>query len=513
MKYLLIVALILLPTLSYAKKTHITILQANDVYEMTPVNGGKYGGLARVQTLIKKLKKKNRHTYTILAGDLISPSAIGTAKVNGTRLNGKQMVDVLNYMEWDFFTLGNHEFDNGRESLIDRLTEAKFTTVSANVIDTVTGRPFVNTVPTYTFMVDNVRVALAGITLQSLSQDFVKINDPMTTAKDIVAQLKEKQKADIIILITHQDFEEDLEFAKALKDVDLILGGHEHENIYVRRGPALTPIAKADANARSVYIHELYFDSNNKTLSVDSTLKIITDELKEDRTIKKVVGDWKALAFDAFKADGFEPEQTVTTTTESLDGLEASVRNGPTRLTEIVARSALSPFPGTELSLINAGSIRIDDTLPPGPITQYDVIRILPFGGTYIEVSIPGDLLEKALNVGMSNRGTGGFLHHSEVENKNSKWLIKGKPIKPQRNYKVATASFLIERGDAGLEFLVNNPRIQLLSNKVIDARIALILELERTYSTSATGSQIQAQEHPKVVWQNIASPTRTNGF
>ena len=63
--------------------TKITLLQMNDVYEITPVNNGKLGGLARVATLRKQLLKENPNTYTLLAGDLFSPSALGTAKVNG----------------------------------------------------------------------------------------------------------------------------------------------------------------------------------------------------------------------------------------------------------------------------------------------------------------------------------------------------------------------------------------------------------------------------------------------
>ncbi|GAB4341326.1 MAG: hypothetical protein OHK0047_32990 [Leptolyngbyaceae cyanobacterium] len=80
-----------------AEVVPITLLHLNDIYEITPVEGGKRGGLARVATLRKQLLAKNRHTFTILAGDAFSPSALGTAKVNGERLAGKQMVVVMNY--------------------------------------------------------------------------------------------------------------------------------------------------------------------------------------------------------------------------------------------------------------------------------------------------------------------------------------------------------------------------------------------------------------------------------
>jgi 5'-nucleotidase/UDP-sugar diphosphatase len=69
-----------------------TLLQLNDVYEITPVANGTSGGLARVATLRQQLLAENPNTITILAGDFLSPSALGTARVDGEPLAGKQMV-------------------------------------------------------------------------------------------------------------------------------------------------------------------------------------------------------------------------------------------------------------------------------------------------------------------------------------------------------------------------------------------------------------------------------------
>ncbi|MEK7301710.1 MAG: bifunctional metallophosphatase/5'-nucleotidase, partial [Pseudomonadota bacterium] len=77
-------------------RIHVTILHFNDIYEITPVSGGKEGGIARVATLRKQLLASNPNTITTLGGDLFSPSAIGTAQYEGDRLAGRQMVDVLN---------------------------------------------------------------------------------------------------------------------------------------------------------------------------------------------------------------------------------------------------------------------------------------------------------------------------------------------------------------------------------------------------------------------------------
>jgi 5'-nucleotidase len=113
----------------------VTILHFNDVYEITPVDGGKAGGLARVAALRARLKARYPGLITTLGGDYLSPSALGTARVNGERLSGRQMVAVLNLVGLDWATLGNHEFDVPEAAFRARLAESKFHIVSSNVTD------------------------------------------------------------------------------------------------------------------------------------------------------------------------------------------------------------------------------------------------------------------------------------------------------------------------------------------------------------------------------------------
>ena len=500
MKNLCLMALCaLLAVPAYAKQVHITLVQANDVYEMTPVNGGRYGGLARVQTVVNELRRQNPHTYTILAGDLLSPSAIGTAKIDGQRLNGKQMVAVLNVMGWQYLTFGNHEFDNGRNALLQRLGEARFTVFSSNVLDAGTGQRFAHTKDTVVFDVEGVKVGLVGITLESLAKDFVTIQDPLQQAKAAVARLRRTQQADIVILVTHQDLADDIKFAEQIPGVDLILGGHEHENIYLRRGPALTPIAKADANARSLYLHRLDYDTRDKSLSIASELKIIDDKIPEEPTVRQAADHWVEQAYAAFRAEGFEPRAQVAVVTEPLDGLEASVRNGQTRLTRLAAASGLAAFPTADLSLMNAGSIRIDDVIPPGVVTQYDAIRVFPFGGDFVLVSMPGDILKRALDMGVKNRGKGSFLHHANAVMTAQGWQIHGAPLDTDQVYKVAVSDFLIQQGDAGLEFLANNPRIVRLPPKPVGIRVAFMDLLRMRYASKAASLSQASTASPSV--------------
>src|SRR5690554_6785106 len=95
----------------------IKIVQINDVYEIEPLGGGEFGGLARVGHVRDSIKQRFPNTFLFLAGDFLSPSLLGTIKVDGERLNGKQMIEALNALEIDLVTFGNHEFDLKEEDL------------------------------------------------------------------------------------------------------------------------------------------------------------------------------------------------------------------------------------------------------------------------------------------------------------------------------------------------------------------------------------------------------------
>lgn len=155
----------------------------------------------------------------------------------------------------------------------------------------------------------------------------------------------------------------------------MLLGGHEHVNFQNWRGN-FTPLLKADANVRSVYVVDLYYDPQTGKTEIKPVFVPINDSLAENSAVKAVVDQWMNIAFDAFRQQGFEPEDVVTTTTEALDGLKSNVRSSADHLTQLIAWSMLQPYPEAELSIYNSGSIRIDDILPAGDITIYDIIRV-----------------------------------------------------------------------------------------------------------------------------------------
>jgi 5'-nucleotidase len=462
----------------------VTLLQMNDVYEITPVAGGTEGGLARVATLRNQRLKENPNTFTILAGDLLSPSALGTAMVDGQRLAGKQMVDVMNAAGLNYATFGNHEFDLSRDQLTQRLAESKFTWFSSNVTD-AQGQALPNVPINTIFTAKNsggktVRIGLFGVTINSNPTTYVAYRDPIAVAREQVAALR--NQVDVLVAVTHLNLATDVALAQEVPGIDLILGGHEHENDQVDRGANFTPIFKADANARSVYVHELRYNTASKKLETDSRLQPITSQFPDDPKVAAVVQRWVDAAYAGFRAQGFDPTSVVSTTSVELDGSESSVRNKPTALTDLVARGMLHAAPGTEVAIFNSGSIRIDDVLPPGKITQYDVIRTLPFGDTVLSADIQGSVLQRVLDQGQANAGTGGYLQTAGLTRNpgGTAWLVNGAPLRATATYKVAINSFLLTGKEMHLDYLARtNPDI---SNVVDhdDIRKAMIAELQR---------------------------------
>ncbi|WP_420456229.1 bifunctional metallophosphatase/5'-nucleotidase [Rubrivirga sp.] len=461
-----------------------TVLHLNDVYEITPVEGGRAGGLARVAGLRQQLRAQDPNTITVLAGDFLSPSALGTARVDGERLYGKQMVAVLNALGLDAAAVGNHEFDVSADAFEARVAEARFPFVSANAVRP-DGTPFPGIARRLVWPVavapgDTVRVGIASVVLPSNPKEWVHYLDADSTLRAEVARLD--AETDVVIGLTHQAFADDVAAAATIPGLDAVLGGHEHENVRAYRGPRLVPVLKADANARTVYVHRVTLDRSTGAVTVASELVPITPATPEDPATAAVVAEWVEVASAGFRADGFDPDRVAVVTTEALDGRESTVRTRPARLGALIAEG-FRRAGGAEAGLFNGGSVRVDDVIPAGPFTEYDAIRVLPFGGQVVTVRMPGSLLARVLDQGLANAGTGGFLQTAAVGRQGDSWTVAGAPLDPGRLYTVATSDFLVSGRETGLDYLdaETNPEVELVGEHG-DVRRVLLDELVRAY-------------------------------
>ena len=459
--------------------TSVTFLHINDIYEIGGIEGGRSGGLSRVATVLKRLERSHSPVIMTLGGDYLSPSAIGTAIIDGQPLAGRQMVDVLNQVGVDYAVLGNHEFDVSEAAFRSRIAESSFRVVASNVSE-VSGQPFPGTVRAAIVPVQAggraIRLGIIGLTLDSARRPWVTYAPAVAAAREHVAQLS--GKVDAVIALTHLSLANDQELVAQVPGIDLVLGGHEHENWLIRRGPGFTPIVKADANARTVAVVTLTFGQVNARPSVEARFDVIDGKVPKDPNVENVVQKWTSVALDAFRKSGFDPDRVIATIKDPLDGRESTVRNQSGRLTDLITAAFDRDAGGVDLAIMNGGSIRIDDVVQPGPVTEYDVLRILPFGGHVSRGSIEGSLLKNVLDAGLANRGTGGYLHIRGAARDGGQWTIQGKPLDTAAWYTFATTDFLLSGGETNLGFLTRtNPAIRDVQD-LRDVRMAMIDEL-----------------------------------
>lgn len=489
-----------------AQTVRFQVLQFNDIYETGPLSGGKEGGPARVAQYRKDLISKNPNSplLTILAGDFLSPSVMNDVLYEGKKIKGRQMVELLNSMEVDLVTFGNHEFDLKEPELLARIEETRFSWISGNVFHkTPQGlKPFGKTTngvvqpfaPCTTWTVQNakrqqVKVGIIGVTLSGFKPAYAEITSFTEAGKKYADSLLTQAGCHLVMGITHLNIEEDRELARAVPALKLIMGGHEHEAHTEIVGN--TRITKADANVRSVYVHSFRVklsDKSDPSVRVKSRLVHITDKMKEAAEVVAVDQKWKQIAFDSFRAAGFNPEKPVITAKEPLEGLEASVRNKSTNLGRYIASAYQAACPGAKAGILNSGSIRIDDNIS-GVITEYDILRVLPFGGKVVQVEMTGSLLSRFLQDGDNNQGSGGFLQYAGVQKVNGEWMIQGEKIISENWYPVAISDFLLTGQEKNMDYLkAGNPQMRNIiipdgqDNPARDVRIAVIDYLRKSY-------------------------------
>ena len=453
-------------------KIDITIVQINDVYEIAPLDGGKAGGMARVATLKKDYLRDNENTWLVIAGDFLSPSVYNSLKYEGTRIRGKQMVDVMNAAGVDLAVFGNHEFDIPEEDLQNRINESTFKWVSSNTFQKKGNdiTPFKKhnasgTEPfpeTYVMSVKDkdgttAKIGFIGLTLPFNKAPYVSYTDVFTAAQKYYDQLK--NSCDAVIAVTHQALDDDIKLARQIPGLALIIGGHEHERHYAKIGNVY--ITKADANARSAYIIKMKINKNKHELQLKTNIIDVNEKIAIDPETDVVVKKWTDIANKSYASLGFDATKVTMQTGEPLDGREAYIRTNETNFTKLIVAAIEKASPAADAAIINSGSIRVDDIVQM-PVTQYDIIRSLPFGGSIMEVDMKGSLLSKILDSRKKNVGSGGFLQFSSTLTNNSNtWSLKNIPIDANKVYKVAITDFLMTGGEANMDFLTkDNPGI-----------------------------------------------------
>jgi 2',3'-cyclic-nucleotide 2'-phosphodiesterase (5'-nucleotidase family) len=377
----------------------VRFLLINDVYVADTLTDGR-GGLARVATVRSRLSDQGRVLF-VLAGDLLSPSLL--SKYYG----GRQMVEALNAAKLDYATFGNHEFELSRDTLLARIAESNFRWISANCAQ-ADGTPFPKVPPWDTLRVSGHLVGMFGLTLRGDYRSYVRCGDPDSAAHQAIDTLG-KLKAELIVGLTHQSIEADRELLAREPTLDLILGGHEHEahdSVVTNRH-----VLKADANARSAQFVTLWGGKEKWRQAVG--LVPIDDRLPDDSATALVVHRWD----DSLRAR-LGPERVVATATDPIDARDVTGRRRESALGDLVT-DAMRAGTGASVALINAGAMRLDDVIPAGPVSNYQLESIFLFADETRVLTFPltGARLREVLEhgVGEGALGKGGFLQGSGI--------------------------------------------------------------------------------------------------
>lgn len=225
----------------------ITILHTNDTHsQVEPIEQGKSnancGGYARRMGLIERERQADPDLILLDVGDFSQ----GTPYFNF--YHGRIEIDALNRMGYDAGTLGNHEFDNGLDTLAEVLRMAQFPIVCANY--DVQGTPLEGLVVPYTILhKKGLRIGVFGIGVNPNSliamKNFspVRYLDPLSSAQKTATILRHDKHCDVVICLSHQGTNyvadgqlSDVELAAATRDIDVIIGGHTHkvvENLHI----------------------------------------------------------------------------------------------------------------------------------------------------------------------------------------------------------------------------------------------------------------------------------------
>jgi 2',3'-cyclic-nucleotide 2'-phosphodiesterase (5'-nucleotidase family) len=457
--------------------------------------------MARVATLKKEYIQKNPNTLLVIAGDFLSPSVYNSLQYQGARIRGKQMIETMNAAGMDIAIFGNHEFDISESELQSRINESSFLWISSNSFhktrDSIApfqksagGKvypfPKAFVLPFHDKDGTSTKIAFIALTLPFNKADYVSYTDPLITAKELYAQIKDT--VDAVVAITHQSIADDERLAKEIPGLAMIIGGHEHDMRFEKVGNIY--ITKAHANAKSAYIINMLINKRKKTTTVDPKLVYINESIPLDSATTAVVEKWTKIADGNYSSLGFDAKKVVINSGDSLDGRESAIRSHPTNLGRLIVAGMADAAPGADVVLLNAGSIRVDDVLVP-PITEYDIIRALPFGGGIREADMKGSLLLKTLDQGRKNAGSGGYiLCNASVTFDSSRnvWKIGATDIDPSRTYHVALGEFLFSGKEANLDFLnPKNPDVVKVydpesssSNSKSDIRLAVVRYLEK---------------------------------
>jgi S-sulfosulfanyl-L-cysteine sulfohydrolase len=232
-----------LKSVTDGKATHITFLHTADLHGQLLTHDEffwedkhavfrKRGGFAHLKTMINQLRSQNPNTFLLDGGDCFQGSAVAELS------RGEAMVPLMNNMGYDLVIPGNWEVAYGKKMLIKNFAGYKAAKVCGNMFDEQTGQLLFP--PYHVFTVGNVKIGFVGYNdpltpiRQSPAYSYgMKFCDPEKNIAEYINLLKQQEKCDVVIALTHMGMAQQLHLADQpyAKGLDYLLGADTHERI------------------------------------------------------------------------------------------------------------------------------------------------------------------------------------------------------------------------------------------------------------------------------------------
>ncbi len=409
----------------------LTILHTNDFHSrIEPINkydssckpedneeGKCFGGSARLATAVADrrgaIEGDGGYVLLVDGGDQFSGTLFYTY------YQGAVAAEMMNALDYDAMTVGNHEFDNGPEVLRGFIEATDFPILLANA--DISGEPELrgDLKPSTVINKGGARVGLIGLAPADTDElsspgPNVKFGDPIAALQSEVANMTAKG-VNKIVLLSHSGYLTDQEIAANVAGIDVIVGGHD--NTYLSNtsdrakgpyptwvdGPDGNRVAIVQAYAYGKFLGELQVDWDGAGVVTRAEGEPLTmdAEVAEDDAIKTRVAEL-AAPLDEIR------NEVVGETAAPIDGDRANCRAKTCEMGVLVAEAMLDAVAdeGIDIAIQNGGGLRA--SIDQGEVTRGEVLTVLPFQNTLSTFKLTGADVVAALENGVSKVEEGG---------------------------------------------------------------------------------------------------------
>lgn len=426
----------------FAEPVTVRLIVLNDLDDMT--------AFPQVASAVSAARDQSAADGTLLlhGGDAISPSVLSSLD------QGAHVIDLMNRLDIDAFTPGNHEFDFGPKVLSARMAEATFPVLSANVT-TGTGETPGFALSERMVEIGGVTVGLYGLTSQDAtvksSPGDWQFADLAETGTAKAAQMR-AAGADLVIAVVHAAFPEDIALGAA-GIADIMASGDDHSLFVSYDGRRV--IAEGAAQGAQIPVIDVTVETGEDGASWTPAFSVLAaGDFPPDAEMAAAVAGYEAVLQEALSEE-------IATLPGPLDTRRSTVRARESDFGNLVA-DAMRAATGADLAITNGGGIRGNRLYEPGTVlTARDVVVELPFGNKTVLLEMDGATLLAAFENGASRMEAldGRFLQVSDAValvldptaapgQRVVSARIDNSPLDPARRYRVATNDYLAGGGD-----------------------------------------------------------------